>query len=98
MPNLHGNFSAKTVTETSMNVPENAWVALPATTASGRILVEVYNKGESRLYLSFQDSGSVKFRSAIGTGEFKMFPIQDNVILYARSHSGGTRAIITEYK
>ena len=98
MPNLYGNFSAKTVTETSMNVPANAWTALPATTANGRMLVEVFNKGETRLYLSFDNTVGVKARSAIGTGEFKMFPIQDNVILYARSHSGGTRAIITEYK
>ncbi len=98
MPNLHGNFSAKTAVETVLNVPDNTWTALPTTAMGDRNLVEVFNKGENRLYFSFDSTTIIKFRSAIGTGEFKMFPIQDNVILYARSHSGGTRAIITEYK
>ena len=98
MPNLHGNFSAKTATETVVNVPANTWTALPTTAASNRNLVEVYNKGENKLYLSFDNTVTVKFRSAIGGAEFKMFPIQDNLILYGRSQGGSTRVIITEYK
>lgn len=98
MANLYGNFSAKTTIETVINVPANAWVALPTTAMSNRNLVEVYNKGENKLYLSFDNTTIVKFRSAIGGAEFKMFPIQDNVTLYGRSQGGSTRVIVTEYR
>ncbi len=98
MPNLHGNFSAKSVTETVMNVPSNAWVALPPTTAGGRTLVEVHNKGETKLYFSFDNTVAINNRAAIGSGSFRIFPIQSNLTLYGRSHSGGTKAIVVEYK
>ena len=98
MPNLHGNFSAKSVTETTMNVPSNAWIALPLTATSGRSLVEVWNKGETKLYFSFDNTAAIQNRAAIGSGSFRIFPIQDNLILYGRSHSGGTKAIVVEYK
>lgn len=98
MPNLHGNFSAKTATETVLNVPANAWVALPTTTADSRMLVEVYNKGENKLYTSFDNTVSIKDRSAIGGAEFKMFPIQSNLTLFGRSQGGSTKVIVTEYK
>ena len=99
MPVLHGNiFSAKSVTETVLNVPANAWEALPTTAMSGRAQIEVHNKGETKLYFSFDNSASIRNRDAIGSGSFRIFPIQDNIILYGRSHSGGTKAIIREYK
>ncbi|KKN59584.1 hypothetical protein LCGC14_0540470 [marine sediment metagenome] len=98
MPNLHGNFSAKTAVETVLNVPDNTWTALPTTAMGDRNLVEVFNKGENRLYFSFDSTTIIKFRSAIGTGEFKMFPIQDNLTLFARSQGGSNRVIVTEYK
>ena len=99
MPTLHGNvFSSKSVTETVMNVPSGSWVALPATAMSGRALVEVHNKGETKLYFSFDNTISHRDRAAIGSGSFRIFPIQDNLILYGRSHAGGTKAIIVEYK
>lgn len=94
----HGNFSAKTVVETVLNVPADTWTALPTTALSGRNLVEVYNKGENKLYLSFDNTTIVKYRSAIGGAEFKIFPIQDNLTLYGRSQGGSTRVIITEYR
>jgi hypothetical protein len=98
MANSYGNFSAKTVTETVLNVPAASWTALPTTAMPRRQLVEVYNKGENKLYLSFDSSTVIKYRSAIGGGEMKIFPIQDNVTLYGQSQGGSTRVIITEYK
>ena len=98
MPNLHGNFSARTAIETVMNVPANQWVPLPASTQGGRTLVEVWNKGETKLYFSFDNTAAIANRAAIGSGSFRIFPIQDNLILYGRSHSGGTKAIVVEYK
>ena len=100
MPSLHGNiFSAKSVTETVINAPANAWVALPTTAMSGRALVEVVNKGEHALYLSFDNSAVIPHRAGIKTGMIRIFPIQDNVILYGRSGGAGSvRVIVTEYK
>ena len=98
MSNLYGNFSAKTTVETVVSVPGNAWVALPTTALPGRNLVEAYNKGENKLYFSFNNTITIKHRAAIGGAEFKIFPIQDNVTLYGRSQGGGTRVIVTEYK
>lgn len=99
MPSIYGNFSAKTATETCLNVPASAWTALPTTAMSGRNLVEVYNKGENKLYFSFDNTvTTVKYRAAIGSGEMKIFPIQDNITLYGQSTGGSNRVIITEYK
>ena len=98
MPNLHGNFSARTVQETVTNVPSNAWQALPATTMSGRTLLEVHNKGEYKIYFSFDNTVSIREREAIGSGSFRIFPIQDNLTLYGRSQSGSVKAIVREYK
>ena len=95
---LYGNFSAKTEEETVVNVTTGTWSALPTTALTGRNLVEVYNKGENKLYLSFDNTATIKDRAAIGGGEFKIFPIQDNLTLYGRSQGGGTRVIIVEYR
>ena len=98
MATLYGNFSAKTEEETVVEVTSGAWSALPTTALAGRNLVEVYNKGENKLYLSFDNTATLKQRSAIGGAEFKIFPIQDNLTLYGRSQGGGTRVIVTEYR
>ncbi len=98
MATLYGNFSAKTVTETVLNVPANAWTALPTTAMTDRALIEVYNEGENKLYLSFDDTAIIKNRAAIGGAEFRMFPIQSNLTIYGRSQGGSTRVIITEYR
>lgn len=98
MANLNGNFSAKTVTETVVEVTSGAWTALPTTAQTGRNLLEVYNKGENKLYLSFDNTATIKQRAAIGGGEVRIFPVQDNVTLYGRSQGGGTRVIVTEYR
>ena len=79
MAHLYGNFSAKTITETVVEVTTGAWVALPTTALTGRELVEVYNKGENKLYLSFSSTATLKQRAAIGGTEFKIFPIQDKL-------------------
>ena len=102
----YGNFSAKTVAETRVDVPGNAWQLLPTTNLVDRHYVEVFNKGENKLYLSFDNVDSdgtirsVKDRGAIGGGEIKGFPIQDNLTLFGRSdpNVGGTRVIVTEYR
>ena len=98
MADLYGNFSAKDVTETVVAVGTGAWTALPTTALTGRHLVEVYNKGENKLYLSFDNTTIIKFRAAIDGAEFKIFPIQDNRTLYGRSQGGGTRVIVSEYR
>jgi len=99
MANIYGNFSAKTVAETAVNCPNNTWTALPTTALSGRNYMEVYNKGEHKLYLSFDDSAVVQHRTALGGGEMRGLPVQDNLTLYGRSGgSGSTRVIVTEYK
>jgi len=99
MATLYGNFSARTAVENVINAPNNAWTALPATALTGRNWVEVYNKGEYKLYLSFDGSAPVQHRSAIGGGEFRGFPIQDNLTLYGRSGGAGSvRVIVTEYR
>ena len=98
MPAQYGNFSAKTVTETVVGVGTGAWTALPTTAQAGRTLLEVYNKGENKLYLSFDNTTIIKYRAAIGGGEVRIFPVQDNVTLYGRSQGGGTRVIVTEYR
>lgn len=100
MPNTYGNFSAKSVTETRVVATANAWTALPTTAMGGRALVEVYNKDSKKLYFSFDNSAGVKERYAIDGGEFKAFPIQDNVTLYGRGdpNAGSCRVIVTEYK
>jgi len=96
---LHGNaFSARSVTETVVNAAGNSWTALPTTAMAGRAYVEVYNKGEHKLYLSFDNTASIKHRYAIGGGEMRGFAIQSNLTLYGRGHSGSTRVIVTEYK
>lgn len=94
----YGNFSAKHVLETVLNIAAGSWTALPTTPMAGRHLVEVYNKGENKLYLSFDNTATIKNRTAIGSGEFRIFPIEDNVILYGRPHTGGDRVIVTEYR
>lgn len=98
MAHLYGNFSAKTVAETVVEVIPGSWTALPTTALTGRELIEIYNKGENKLYLTFSNSATLKQRAAIGGGEFKMFPIQDNLTIYGRSQGGGTRVIVTEYR
>ena len=98
MAQLYGNFSAKTVTETTVNINTSAWTALPTTAQTGRNLIEVFNRGENALYLSTNSSASVKEVFAIGGGDFKAFPLQDNVTLYGRSRTGGTRVIMWEYR
>lgn len=100
MPSLHGNiFSAKSVTESVVNVPNNTWTLLPTTAKSGRALVEVVNKGEHALYLSFDNSVSIQSRAGIKTGMIRIYPIQDNLVLYGRSGGAGSvRVIVTEYK
>lgn len=98
---LHGNsFSARSVTETAVNAKGNAWTALPTTAMTGRGYIEVYNKGEHKLYLSFDNTAAVQHRSAIGGGEMKGFAIQDNLTLYGRGdpNGGSVRVIVTEYK
>lgn len=97
MPILHGNFSAKSVTETVINA-STTWTALPTTAMSGRALVEVANKGENKLYFSFDNTAAIQHRFAIASGSFRIFPIQDNLVLYGRSQTGSTRVIVTEYK
>ena len=94
----YGNFSAKTVTETVVGVGTGAWTALPTTAQAGRTLLEVYIKGENKLYLSFDNTTIIKYRAAIGGGEVRIFPVQENVTLYGRSQGGGTRVIVTEYR
>jgi hypothetical protein len=95
----HGNFIAKTVVEDAINVPNNTWTALPTTAMAGRNYIRVYNKGEHKMYLSFDDSAAVQHRMAIGGGEVIDFPIGDNLTLYGRSGgAGSTRAIVQEYR
>ncbi len=94
----YGNFSAKTAAETVVSVGTAGWTALPTTALAGRHLVEVYNKGENKLYFSFDNTAIIKRRSAIGGSEFKIFPIQDNLTLYGRGQAGGTRVIVKEYR
>ncbi|KKK65180.1 hypothetical protein LCGC14_2976740 [marine sediment metagenome] len=98
MAQYYGNFSAKTVAETVVGVTTGAWTSLPTTALAGRHLVEVYNKGENKLYLSFDNTAVIKHRAAIGSGETRIFPIQDNLTLYGRSQSGGNRVIVTEFR
>lgn len=99
MPQNYGNFSGRTVTESVVNCPQNTWTALPTTAQSGRQLIEVYNKGEHKLYLSFDNTVGVKYRDAIGTGDLRIFPVQDNLTLYGRSGGAGSvRVIVREYK
>ena len=98
MAQYYGNFSAKTAQETVVEVQTGGWSALPTTALEARNLVEVYNKGENKLYLSFDNTAIIKYRAAIGGGETKIFPIQDNLTLYGRSQGGGTRVIVTEYR
>jgi len=100
MPGLHGNtFSARSVTETAVNVPSNTWTPLPTTAKSGRALVEVVNKGEHSLYLSFDNTAAIQHRAGIKTGMVRIYPIQDNLILYGKSGGAGSvRVIVTEYK
>ena len=98
MPILHGNFSAKSVTESVVLVVGGSWTALPTTAMDGRALIEVHNKGENKMYFSYSSTATLKQRWAIGTGSFKTFPIQDNVTLFGRTAGGSSSAIITEYK
>ncbi len=97
MPILHGNFSARSVTETVINA-STTWTALPTTAMGDRVLIEVANKGENKLYFSFDNTAAIQHRFAIGSGSFKIFPIQDNLTLYGRAQTGSTRVIVTEYK
>ena len=100
MANLYGNFSAKTVVETKVDIVQGTWTALPTTALAGRQLVEVYIKAptQRKVYFSFDNAETLKNRAAIGGGEFRIFPIQDNLTLYAQSHGGSARLIVTEYR
>ena len=98
MANTYGNFSAKTVQETKVDVGTGAWTALPTTALAGRNLVEVFNRGENDLYLSFSDASSIREVVAIARNTTKIYPIQDNITLYGRGRQGGVRVIVTEYR
>lgn len=99
MANIYGNFSAKSITETCVNVPSNTWTALPTTAMGDRNYVRIYNKGEYKLYLSFDSSAAVQHRMAIAGGDMIDFPIQDTLTLYGRSGgTGSVRVIIQEFK
>ena len=98
MAQNYGNFSAKTVLETCLNIPAS-WTAMPTTALTHRQVLRVYNKGEHKLYLSFDNTvASIKYRMAIGSGEMIDFPIQDNLTLYGYSETGSDRVIITEFQ
>jgi len=95
----HGNFVAKTVAESVVNCPNSAWTALPTTAMAGRNYIRVYNKGEHKLYLSFDDSAVVQHRMAIAGAEVVDFPVGDNLTLYGRSGGAGSvRVIVQEYR
>ena len=106
MANSYGNFSAKTVTHTCMNIPNNAWTAVPTTAMEHRQLLEVYVKDENKVYWTFAESAtlaalvSYKEREALGGGEVRIFPVQDNLTLYLKSNpnTGSSKVVITEYK
>jgi len=99
MPGNYGNFSARYVVESVLNVPNNTWTALPTTAMSNRQLVEIYNKSEYKMYISYDSSAAIQYRSAIGPGDTRIFPIQDNLTLYGRSGGAGSvRLIVTEYR
>jgi len=94
----YGNFSAKTALDTCLNVPAS-WTPLPTTALEGRQMLRVYNKGEHKLYLSFDNTvASIKYRLAIGNGEMIDYPIQDNLTLYGYSETGSNRVIVQEFK
>lgn len=94
----YGNFSAKTVVETCLNVPAS-WTALPTTAMENRQMLRIYNKGEHKLYLSFDNSvATIKYRMAIGNGEMIDYPVQSNLTLYGYSETGSNRVIIIEFK
>ena len=97
MSNFYGNYAFKNVTETCLNVP-SSWTALPTTAMSKRQYLRVYNKGENKLYLSFDNTvASVKYRMAIGSGEMADYPVQENVTLYGYSTGGSNRVIVQEF-
>ncbi len=98
MPQTYGNFSAKTVQETKVDVGTGAWVALPITALAGRNLIEVFNRGENDLYLTFDNTKPVKECQAIARNTQKGFPVQANLTLFGRGRQGGVRVIVTEYQ
>ena len=98
MSNNYGNFSAKTVQETKVDVGTGAWVALPTTALAGRNLIEVFNRGENDLYLTFDNTKPVKECIAIARNTTRAFPVQDNLTLFGRGRQGGNRVVVTEYK
>src|SRR3990167_5406924 len=98
MAQYYGNFSAKTVQETKVDVGTGSWTALPTTALAGRGMIEVFNRAENTLYLSFSSTTAVKDAMAIGPGDSKAFPVQDNLTLYGRGRQGGCRVVVFEYR
>ena len=79
-----------------------AWTALTggATAMINRTGIELYNKSQDatkKLYLSYDNTISVKFCKAIEPGSYHFEPAGSQLVLYGRSHTATARVIVTEY-
>ena len=101
MAQVYGQTRATRIQETAITCNSTSWTALEgATPLANRVGIELYNKGQAataKLYLSYDNSVSVKLRKAIETGAYHFEPTGNGLTLYGRTQSATARIIVTEY-
>lgn len=93
-----GQQVAQRVQETVLNVNSTEWTALQGLTVlPRRFAVEVYNRSNRKIFLSYSNTADVRGTKVIGTSEWKVEPAHEAMTLYGRCAAGTARCIITEY-
>jgi len=92
-----GQQKAQRVQETSLNIGQE-WTALQGTTVlPRRFAVEVYNRSNRKLFLSYSNTQNIRAAKALGGAEGKVEPAESALTLYGRAASSTIRVMVTEY-
>lgn len=94
----YGQQVAKRIQETSINVNSTQWTALQgATPLARRFMSKVYNRSDRKVFISYDNTASVRARGALGESEGTVEPNDVTLPLYGRCAAGTARVIVTEY-
>jgi hypothetical protein len=93
-----GQQVAQRVKETVLNVNSTEWMLLEGSPVlDKRFAVEVYNRSDRKVFLTYDNTSDIRAVKAIGPSETKVEPAQDSLNLYGRCAAGTARVIVTEY-
>ena len=98
----YGQPVSSRVQSQAVTCTATAWTALTggATALISRTGVEIYNKGAAasvKLYLSYNNTISVKYCKPVETGAYHFEPCGSQLTLYGRTQAATARVIVTEY-